>query len=149
MPLFDAGRTAQQVRMAEDAWKGRDPPRVALAYTPHSFWRSRSEFLRGRDQIIAFLGRKWAAELEYRLIKELWAFAGNRIAVGFPYEWLSNEGRWFPFLRQREQGVRRQGPEGWPHHLEQRPAHRRRCPPFPLERGTRPIEQSGLSVLGL
>ena len=84
MPLFDAGRTAQQVRMAEDAWKGRDPPRVALAYTPHSFWRSRSEFLRGRDEIVAFLGRKWAAELEYRLIKELWGLCGQPDRRGFP-----------------------------------------------------------------
>ena len=111
-PPFGAGSAAQKVRMGEDAWNGLDPQRVALAYTPHSFWRSRSEFLRGCHEIVAFLERKWAAELEYRLIKELWAFAGNRIAVGFAYEWLSNEGRWFPFLRQREQGVRRQGPEG-------------------------------------
>ena len=94
-PPFAAGSAAQKVRMAEVAWKGRDSPRVALAYTPHSFWRSRSEFLRGCHEIVAFLERKWAAELEYRLIKELWAFAGNRIAVGFAYEWRSNERRWF------------------------------------------------------
>ena len=80
--------------MAEDAWNSRDPERVALAYTEDSRWRNRSEFLEGRPAIVAFLRRKWAAELEYRLIKELWAFTENRIAVRFAYEWHDANGAW-------------------------------------------------------
>jgi len=85
----------QKVRAAEDAWNGRDPEKVAQAYTPDSEWRNRSEFPRGREQIKAFLTRKWQKENEYRLIKELWAFEGNRIAVRFAYEWRDAEGQWF------------------------------------------------------
>jgi nuclear transport factor 2 (NTF2) superfamily protein len=81
--------------MAEDAWNGRDPARVALAYTEDSRWRNRAEFLVGRAEIEAFLTRKWARELEYRLIKEVWAFHGNRIAVRFAYEWHDDSGQWF------------------------------------------------------
>jgi hypothetical protein len=81
--------------MAEDAWNNRDPQRVALAYTIDSQWRNRAEFPVGRDQIIEFLTRKWAKELEYRLIKELWAFDDNRIAVRFAYEWHNDFGNWF------------------------------------------------------
>lgn len=81
--------------MAEDAWNGRDPDKVALAYTPDSRWRNRAEFVSGRDEIRAFLQRKWARELDYRLIKELWAFAGHRIAVRFAYEWHDGAGQWF------------------------------------------------------
>jgi uncharacterized protein len=81
--------------MAEDAWNDRNPQRVALAYTIDSQWRNRAEFPVGREQIIAFLTRKWAKELEYRLIKELWAFDGNRIAVRFAYEWRNDSGEWF------------------------------------------------------
>jgi nuclear transport factor 2 (NTF2) superfamily protein len=81
--------------MAEDAWNTRDPVRVSLAYTPGSVWRNRSEFLSGRDAIVQFLTRKWAKELDYRLIKELWAFHGNRIAVRFAYEWHDDSGHWF------------------------------------------------------
>ena len=77
----------QKARMAEDAWNSRDPERVALAYTPDSVWRNRAEFVKGREEIAAFLRRKWARELEYRLIKEVWAHQGNRIAVRFAYEW--------------------------------------------------------------
>lgn len=85
----------QKVRMAEDAWNSRDPERVALAYTVDSRWRNRSEFPVGRDEIKAFLTRKWARELDYRLIKEIWTFAENRIAVRFAYEWHDADGAWF------------------------------------------------------
>jgi nuclear transport factor 2 (NTF2) superfamily protein len=87
LPPFTLETAIQKVRLAEDGWNSRDPGKVALAYAIDSRWRNRSEFIRGRDQIIAFLSRKWARELDYRLIKELWAFAGNRIAVRFAYEW--------------------------------------------------------------
>ena len=95
LPPFDAATAAQKVRMAEDAWNTRDPARVALAYTEDSRWRNRAEFLEGRDTIQAFLVRKWARELDYRLIKELWAFRENRIAVRFAYEWHDDSGHWF------------------------------------------------------
>jgi nuclear transport factor 2 (NTF2) superfamily protein len=95
LPPFDASTAAQKVRMAEDAWNSRDPARVALAYTEDSRWRNRAEFLEGRDAIQAFLARKWARELDYRLIKELWAFRENRIAVRFAYEWHDDSGHWF------------------------------------------------------
>jgi uncharacterized protein len=94
-PPFTAETAAQKVRMAEDAWNTREPERVALAYTMDSTWRNRAEFLIGRDQIVAFLRRKWARELDYRLIKELWACDGNRIAVRFAYEWHDDSGHWF------------------------------------------------------
>jgi hypothetical protein len=86
LPPFDAQTAAQKVRMAEDAWNTRDPQKVALAYTMDSVWRNRSEFLAGREAIVQFLTRKWNRELDYRLIKELWTFQGNRIAVRFAYE---------------------------------------------------------------
>jgi len=95
VPPFDEMTAAQKVRMAEDAWNSRDPSRVALAYTPDSRWRNRAEFLRGRAAIEAFLTRKWARELNYRLIKELWAYRGHRIAVRFAYEWHDDSGQWF------------------------------------------------------
>ena len=94
-PPFDLSTATLKVRRAEDAWNGRDPARVALAYTPDSRWRNRSEFLTGRVEIVAFLERKWARELEYRLVKELWAFASDRIAVRFVYEWHDHDGQWF------------------------------------------------------
>jgi nuclear transport factor 2 (NTF2) superfamily protein len=94
-PPFTAETAAQKVRMAEDGWNSRDPGKVALAYTLDSRWRNRSEFLTGRSQIVDFLTRKWSQELEYRLIKELWAFTGNRIAVRFAYEFHNPEGDWF------------------------------------------------------
>ena len=94
-PPFTFDTAIQKVRMAEDGWNSRDPHRVALAYTTDSHWRNRSEFPRGRDQIVAFLTGKWSRELEYRLIKELWAFDGNRIAVRFAYEWQDAGGQWF------------------------------------------------------
>ena len=95
LPPFTAETAAQKARMAEDAWNGRDPAKVALAYTPDSQWRNRAEFIRGRAEIEAFLTRKWARELDYRLIKEVWAFTEDRIAVRFAYEYHDDSGTWF------------------------------------------------------
>ena len=95
LPPFDEATAAQKARMAEDAWNSRDPERVALAYTPDSRWRNRAEFFEGREAIIAFLQRKWARELGYRLIKEVWAYTGDRIAVRFAYEWHDASGQWW------------------------------------------------------
>jgi uncharacterized protein len=95
LPPFHLETAAHKVRMAEDAWNTRDPGRVALAYTTDSRWRNRAEFLQGRAAIEAFLVRKWSRELDYRLIKELWAFVENRIAVRFAYEWHDDSGHWF------------------------------------------------------
>lgn len=94
-PPFDAVSAARKVRAAEDAWNSRDPERVALAYTRDSRWRNRAEELTGREAIRAFLARKWARELDYRLVKELWAFTADRIAVRFQYEWRDDSGQWF------------------------------------------------------
>ena len=94
-PPFTAGSAARKARMAEDAWNSREPERVSLAYTEGSTWRNRSEFLVGRAAIVAFLTRKWQQELEYRLIKEVWAFTDDRIAVRFAYEWHDAGGAWF------------------------------------------------------
>lgn len=95
LPPFTRETAMQKVRMAEDAWNSRDPVRVSLAYTPDSQWRNRAEFPRGRANIVEFLQRKWERELDYRLIKELWAHDGNRIAVRFSYEWHNNAGTWY------------------------------------------------------
>jgi nuclear transport factor 2 (NTF2) superfamily protein len=95
VPPFDEDDAVKKVRAAEDGWNTRDPQKVALAYTPDSRWRNRSEFFEGRAAIVDFLTRKWAQELNYRLIKEMWAFGGNRIAVRFAYEWHDSEGSWF------------------------------------------------------
>ena len=95
LPPFSLASARQKVRAAEDAWNTRDPERVALAYTPDCAWRNRAEFFAGRPAILAFLRRKWASELDYRLIKELWAFAGDRIAVRFAYEWRDDRRQWF------------------------------------------------------
>lgn len=94
-PPFTEETAIQKIRAAEDGWNGRDPAKVALAYTPDSKWRNRSEFISGRSEIEAFLTRKWEKELEYRLIKELWAFTENRIAVRFAYEWHDAQGVWY------------------------------------------------------
>jgi nuclear transport factor 2 (NTF2) superfamily protein len=94
-PAFTRETAVQKVRLAEDAWNSREPQRVSLAYTPDSRWRNRSEFVRGREQIVGLLTRKWVRELDYRLIKELWAFDANRIAVRFAYEWHDDAGHWF------------------------------------------------------
>ena len=95
VPPFTRETAVRKVRAAEDAWNTRDPERVSLAYSPDSLWRNRSEFIHGRAEIVAFLTRKWARELEYRLIKELWAFAGARIAVRFAYESRDTDGKWW------------------------------------------------------
>ena len=103
LPPFQRETAVQKVRLAEDAWNSRDPERVALAYTEDSRWRNRSEFIHGRAEIISFLKRKWSKELDYRLIKELWAWHENRIAVRFAYEWHDDSGNW----------VRSYGNENW------------------------------------
>ncbi|MFB7633652.1 nuclear transport factor 2 family protein [Streptomyces sp. NPDC056149] len=118
LPPFDEASARQKVRAAEDAWNSRDPERVALAYSEDSVWRNRDTFLRGRAEIVAFLRQKWARELEYALRKELWSYAGNRIAVRFQYECRDAEGRWWRsygnelwefdelgLMRRREAGI--------------------------------------------
>jgi nuclear transport factor 2 (NTF2) superfamily protein len=95
LPPFTRESAIQKVRLAEDGWNSRDPHKVALAYTTGSQWRNRTEFVTGREQIVQFLDRKWKKELDYRLIKELWAFTGNRIAVRYAYEWHDDSGNWF------------------------------------------------------
>jgi nuclear transport factor 2 (NTF2) superfamily protein len=149
LPPFTAETAAQKVRLAEDAWNSRDPARVALAYTPDSVWRNRSEFLQGRPAIEAFLGRKWAREADYRLIKELWAYTGNRIAVRFAYEWHDERGDW----------LRSYGNENWEFDAEglmkRRLASINDLPISRSERlfhwplGPRPEKHAGLTALGL
>ncbi len=95
IPPFTAETAVEKIRLAEDAWNSRDPERVALVYTEDTLWRNRAEFPVGREQVREFLRRKWEKELDYRLIKELWAFTGNRIAVRFAYEWHDASGQWF------------------------------------------------------
>jgi uncharacterized protein len=148
-PPFTRETAIQKIRLAEDAWNSRDPEKVALAYTPDSRWRNRSEFLNGRAEIVAFLKRKWAKELEYRLIKELWAFTGDRIAVRFAYEWHDDSGNW----------LRSYGNENWEydeHGLNRiRHASINDLPIQESERkyhwtqGRRPDGHPGLSDLGL
>jgi nuclear transport factor 2 (NTF2) superfamily protein len=149
LPPFDAQTAAQKVRLAEDAWNTRDPQRVALAYTPDSVWRNRSEFLSGRDAIEQFLVRKWSRELDYRLIKELWACHGHRIAVRFAYEWHDDSGSWF----------RSYGNENWEFdglgYMQRRIASINDLPIRESDRkyrwplGRRPDDHPGLSDLGL
>jgi hypothetical protein len=148
-PPFDAESATKKVRMAEDAWNTRDPDRVSLAYTPDSTWRNRAEFLSGREAIRQFLVRKWSRELDYRLIKELWAFHGNRIAVRFAYEWHDDAGNWF----------RSYGNENWEFdehgYMRRRIASINDLPIQASERkfhwplGRRPDEHPSLSELGL
>ncbi|MEO1046099.1 MAG: nuclear transport factor 2 family protein [Pseudomonadota bacterium] len=95
LPPFTTETAIEKVRLAEDGWNSRDPARVALAYTPDTQWRNRAEFITGRTEVEAFLARKWAKELDYRLIKELWAYRGNRIAVRYAYEYHDDSGYWF------------------------------------------------------
>ena len=149
LPPFDVATAAQKARMAEDAWNSRDPAKVALAYTPDSRWRNRAEFIEGRAEIEAFLTRKWARELDYRLIKEVWGFRENRIAVRFAYEWRDDSGHWF----------RSYGNENWQFDAEGLMAARHasindlpiaetdRLFHWPL--GRRPDDHPGLSDLGL
>ena len=148
-PPFTLETAMQKVRMAEDGWNNRDPEKVALAYTADSQWRNRNEFLKGRAEIVEFLKRKWAKEHEYRLIKELWAFEGNRIAVRFAYEWHDEAGQWW----------RSYGNENWAFDenglMQKRyasindlaiPASDRL---FHWSQGRRPDDYKGLSDLGL
>ena len=149
LPPFTRETAIQKVRGAEDGWNTRDPQRVALAYTPQSVWRNRAEFVTGREAIVAFLTRKWARELDYRLIKELWAFTDNRIAVRFAYEWHDDSGNWF----------RSYGNENWAFDENGLMARRHasindlpireadRLYRWPL--GRRPDDHPGLSDLGL
>ena len=116
LPPFTRETAIKKVRLAEDAWNSRDPEKVSLAYTVDSHWRNRSEFVNGRQDIVAFLRRKWTKELDYRLIKELWAFEGNRIAVRFAYEWHDDSGELVSIPRERELGIQRR----WPHAAEVR-----------------------------
>ncbi len=149
VPPFTRASAVQKVRLAEDGWNSRDSEKVALAYTIDSRWRNRSEFVNGRAEIIAFLTRKWAKELDYRLAKELWAFDGNRIAVRFAYEWHDDSGNW----------LRSYGNENWEfdesgmmrarhasiNDLPIKEADRKFC----WALGRRPDEHPGLSELGL
>ena len=149
LPPFTEETAAQKVRMAEDGWNTRDPAKVALAYTEDSRWRNRAEFLTGRAEIEAFLTRKWTRELEYRLIKELWATAGDRIAVRFAYEWHDDSGTWF----------RSYGNENW--EFDENGLMRRRHASindlaiteddrlYRWPQGRRPDDHPGLSDLGL
>jgi nuclear transport factor 2 (NTF2) superfamily protein len=148
-PPFTAETAAQKARMAEDAWNSRDPARVALAYSVDSRWRNRAEFITGRAEIEAFLVRKWHRELDYRLIKEVWAHRDNRIAVRFAYEWRDDSGHWF----------RSYGNENWEFDeqglMRMRYASINDLPITEAERkyrwpsGRRPDDHPGLNALGL
>ena len=149
VPPFTRETAIQKIRMAEDGWNSRDPERVSLVYTEDSEWRNRAEFPVGRAEIVQFLRRKWAKELDYRLIKELWAFEGARIAVRFAYEWHDDSGHWY----------RSYGNENWEcaasglmqkryasiNDLPIREAERK----FNWRLGRRPDDHPGLSALGL
>jgi hypothetical protein len=149
LPPFTLASATQKVRAAEDAWNSRDPQRVAGAYTAASEWRNRAEFLAGRDEIVAFLERKWARELDYRLIKEVWAFHENRIAVRFAYEWHDDSGNWF----------RSHGNEQWQFAVDGRMERREASINdlriteterlFHWPRGPRPDDHPALAELGL
>jgi uncharacterized protein len=150
LPPFTRADAVTKVRAAEDGWNTRDPERVALAYTPESRWRNRSEFLAGRPEIVEFLTRKWARELDYRLIKELWTFEADRIAVRFAYEWHDHDGAWF----------RSYGNENWQFAenglMERRHASINDVPIAESDRlfhwdapGPRPADHPGLSDLDL
>jgi nuclear transport factor 2 (NTF2) superfamily protein len=149
IPPFTRETAMAKVRMAEDAWNSRDPQRVSLGYTEDSRWRNRSEFINGRAEIVAFLTRKWHRELDYRLIKELWTFGDNRIAVRFAYEWRDDSGNWF----------RSYGNENWEFDaagvMERRFASINDLPVSEADRqyrwplGRRPDDHPGLSELGL
>nr|WP_180882947.1 nuclear transport factor 2 family protein [Mesorhizobium loti] len=149
LPPFNAETAAEKARKAEDAWNSRDPEKVSLAYTEDSQWRNRAEFVRGRPEIVTFLTRKWARELEYRLIKEVWTWNENRIAVRFAYEWRDDSGHWF----------RSYGNENWEFDeaglMRRRVASINDMPIIEAERkfhwplGRRPDDHPGLSDLGL
>ena len=149
LPPFTLETAKQKVRLAEDGWNNRNPEKVAMAYTVDSQWRNRAEFVNGRAEIVQFLTRKWAKELEYRLIKELWAFTDNRIAVRFAYEWHDDAGNWF----------RSYGNENWEFSAEGLMQKRYACindlpiketdRKFHWPQGRRPDDYASLSDLGL
>lgn len=150
LPPFTLETAREKVRLAEDAWNTREPERVVFAYTEDSWWRNRAEFFQGRDAIIAFLTRKWARELDYRLIKELWAYDGHRIAVRFQYEWHDDAGQWY----------RAHGNEQWEFAdnglMRRREASINDVPIAPDDRkflwdplGPRPQDYPGLTAMGL
>jgi hypothetical protein len=149
LPPFTPETAAKKVRMAEDAWNTRDPDRVVLVYTEDTRWRNRSEFPTGREEVRRFLQRKWAKELDYRLIKELWACAGNRIAVRFAYEWHDDSGNWFRSYGNENWEFSEQG------YMQRRFASINDLPIPESERkfrwplGRRPDDHPGLSDLGL
>ena len=149
VPPFTLQTAAQKVRKAEDAWNSRDPQHVALAYTIDSHWRNRSEFVNGREQIVQFLTRKWNRELEYRLIKDLWAFHDDRIAVRFAYEWRDDSGQWYRSYGNENWEY---DPQGVMHH---RYASINDLPIRSEDRlyhwalGPRPLNHPGLADLGL
>lgn len=148
VPPFTLESATQKVRLAEDGWNSRDPVRVSLAYTVDSQWRNRSEFVSGRDSIQLFLAAKWRRELDYRLIKELWSFDNNRIAVRFAYEWHDDSGNWFRSFGNEnwefdDRGLMRKryaSINDLPISLQHRSFH------WPL--GRRPDDHPGLSELG-
>ena len=148
-PPFTRETAIQKVRGAEDGWNSRDPERVSLAYTPDSRWRNRSEFMIGREEIVAFLTRKWAAELEYRLIKELWAFDGNRIAVRFAYEFHNAAGEWFRAYGNENWEFDEQGLMAVRHASINDLAISESDRKFHWPQGRRPDDHAGLSDLGL
>ncbi|GGF89410.1 hypothetical protein GCM10007301_56660 [Azorhizobium oxalatiphilum] len=149
LPPFTSETAAQKARMAEDAWNNQDPEKVSLAYTPDSVWRNRSDFITGRAEIVTFLAAKWQKELDYRLIKEVWAFHDNRIAVRFQYEWHDAADNWF----------RSYGNENW--EFDEAGLMRKRQASindvaiakadrkFIWEKGPRPLDYPGLTELGL
>jgi len=149
-PPFNQETAIQKVRLAENGWNTRDPERVALAYTEDSFWRNRSEFLSGRSEIVSFLQRKWAAELEYRLIKELWAYDANRIAVRFAYEWHDKSDRWFRSYGNENWEFGENGLMRFRHASINDLAISEQDRKFHWDRsGPRPLDYPGLSALGL
>ena len=149
LPPFTAESAAQKARLAEDGWNSRDPEKVSLAYTEDTYWRNRTEFLKGRTQVVGFLSRKWSRELDYRLIKEVWSFHENRIAVRYAYEWRDDSGHWF----------RSYGNENWEFDAHGLMSRRFACindlPIREVDRqfhwplGRRPDDHPGLSELGM
>lgn len=148
-PPFTEETARQKVRMAENAWNGRDPVKVSLAYTPDSRWRNRSEFPVGREQIVEFLIRKWDKEQEYRLIKELWAFTGNRIAVRFAYEWHDENGQWYRSYGNENWEFSAEGLMQVRHASINDLAITENDRLFRWDQGPRPDDHPGLTELGL
>ena len=149
LPPFTEDTARQKVRLAEDGWNSRDPAKVALAYTPGSRWRNRVEFPKGRAEIEAFLSRKWGRELEYRLIKELWAFAGNRIAVRYAYEYCDDSGQWFRAYGNENWEFAEDGLMAARHASINEHPIREEERKFLWPLGRRPDDHPGLSDLGL